>query len=100
MKRLGFAIAVVLAVVTTGITMGVTGAAAAPFGSDQPPSLGTASGDTRNDSPRGPFTARSGPVFAADIVCRDATLFDTIPPGRGRVFECLPDGSPATRVPH
>ncbi|MBK5957486.1 hypothetical protein CCR97_04580 [Rhodoplanes elegans] len=100
MNRLGFAIAVVLAVVTTGITMGVTGAPAAPFGSDQPPNVGTTPGEVRNDVPRGPFSARSGPGFAADVVCRDATLLDTIPPGRGRLFECLPDGSPATHVPH
>lgn len=100
MNRLGFAIAVVLAVVTTGITTGVTGAPAAPFGSDQPPSVGTTPGEVRHAGPRGPFTARSGPGFTADVVCRDATLLDTIPPGRGRLFECQPDGSPTTHVPH
>lgn len=63
---------------------------AAPFGTTE---------DHRSGH-TGPFTPWSGPASATDIVCRDGgrtgTVEDLEAPGRGRVFECLPDTDRAT----
>lgn len=82
--RLGLAVAVLalLSIATAG---------AAPLGPDASSGSAATSGEIRHDSVA-PAAPRAGFGGSIDVVCRDAGPF-TPAPGRGRTFECAPDGT-------
>ncbi|MDC7786118.1 hypothetical protein PQJ75_03510 [Rhodoplanes sp. TEM] len=90
--RLGLAVAVLAA-------LSIATAGAEPFGPGESSGSAATAGEVRHDWVA-PATPRTGFGWSIDVVCRDPGPFTPGPPGRGRTFECAPDGTLALPPAH